>query len=133
MKPREAVVTSFDCLPATRAPTRYEASCSKFIYCLHVENIEAYLLFLSGTTLKSAMRWVQMTGILLVAGTVLLKWSFVAPYITDRIATWTMTTLFPFVTRDILMAMFLKSQPCQSQPKPRLIKAQHSDSRAPEH
>ena len=49
-----------------------------------------------------------MTGVLLVAGTVLLKWSFVAPYVTDRIATWTMTTLFPFVLRDILMVMFFK-------------------------
>jgi len=52
-----------------------------------------------------------VTGVLLVGGTVLLKWSFVAPYATDRIATWAMATLFPFAIRDILMAMFFKSQP----------------------
>ena len=54
------------------------------------------------------MRWVQMTGVLLVAGTVLLKWSFLAPYVTDRIATWTMAHLFPLVLRDVLMAIFFK-------------------------
>ena len=53
----------------------------------------------------------QMTGVLLVAGTVLLKWSFVAPYVTDRIATWAMAHLFPFAIRDVLMAMFFKSMP----------------------
>ena len=54
-----------------------------------------------------------MTGVLLVAGTVLLKWSFAAPYVTDRIATWTLGHLFPFATRDILTAMFFKSDPMQ--------------------
>ena len=69
-----------------------------------------------------------MTGVLLVAGTVLLKWTFVAPYLTDRIATWTWAHLFPFATRDILTAMFFKSNPCRRHPKPRLIRDQHLDA-----
>ena len=59
-----------------------------------------------------------MTGVLLVAGTVLLKWSFVAPYLTDRIATWTLAHLFPFANRDFLSAIFCKSTPCNLRPEP---------------
>ena len=66
----------------------------------------------------------QMTGVLLLAGTVLLKWSFVAPYVTDRIATWTLTQLFPFADRNILAVMFFKSNPCNLHPEPLLIRAQ---------
>jgi hypothetical protein len=73
------------------------------------------------------MCWVQMTGVLLVAGTVVLKWTFVAPYVVDRIATWTLAHLFPFATRDIITAMFFKSDPSNRNPKPRLIRAQHPD------
>ena len=50
----------------------------------------------------------QITGLLLIAGTVLLKWTFVAPYVTDRIAKWTLAHLFPFATRDIVTAIFFQ-------------------------
>ena len=53
----------------------------------------------------------QLTGVLLVAGTVLLKWSFVAPFVTDRIAKWAMVNMFPFATRDVFTALFFKSPP----------------------
>jgi len=31
-----------------------------------------------------------VTGVILVGATVLLKWSFASPYLTDRIAQWTL-------------------------------------------
>ena len=49
-----------------------------------------------------------MAGVLLMTGTVLLKWSFIAPYVTDRITKWTMTQLFPFADRNIFTVMFFK-------------------------
>ena len=62
----------------------------------------------------------------LVAGTVLLKWSFVAPYVADRIATWTVAQLFPYASRDLLTAIFFKSRPCNLHPVP-VLRAQQPD------
>ena len=96
-------------------------------YGLLVENVSPHFAN-EHETLTPATCWVQLTGVLLVAGTVLLKWSFVAPYVTDRIAKWTLAHLFPFAGRDVLTISFFKSKPCNHHPKPRLIRAHHPDS-----
>ena len=69
----------------------------------------------------------QVTGLVLLAGTVLLKWSFIAPYLTDRIAKWTLVSMFPFAYNDFLSATFFKSNPCNLHPKPLLIRAQRPE------
>jgi hypothetical protein len=56
----------------------------------------------------SFMALYQLTGVFLFATTVLLKWSFISPTLTDKFATLTCDLFFPLLNRTPLMTLWLK-------------------------